>query len=230
MRGSNRIIEYVGINLKSFGMKRGDRLRLLRKLRGISQEDLAAAVGCSQGMITQLENKDNVNSGFLYEIAKFLNADMEWIKTGQGRDPRTSDFIEIGYVPLIEWHEITKPLNLSNILSIKKRESIPNPLYNRSGHNCFAVKVKGDSMVSSLPNKPSFLENSIIIIDPDKTATTSDFVVAIQDHENAAIFAQIINYGSTSYLKPLNPQYPTLIIDEKTIIAGVVIAHINVLI
>jgi len=86
----------------------------------------------------------------------------------------------------------------------------------------YALQVKGDSMTTSLARK-SFQEGDILIIDPDATPTNNSFVIALLAKSKELTFKQYVVDGGICYLKPLNPQYPLIQIDDKTLICGVVV-------
>lgn len=90
------------------------------------------------------------------------------------------------------------------------------------------MRVKGDSMTAPLSHSKSFHEGEIIIVDPDKHVTNGNYVITVLPSSNEAIFKQYVVDGGVRYLKPLNPQYPIIQIDENTSICGVVSAHISI--
>ncbi|NDV11651.1 LexA family transcriptional regulator [Crenobacter caeni] len=83
----------------------------------------------------------------------------------------------------------------------------------------FALVVQGDSM------EPVFTEGGVIIV--DAVADGADplpgkYVVAKRRSDNAATLKQLTMDGGIAYLKPVNPRYPILTLDEDTDIIGVV--------
>lgn len=50
-------------------------------------------------------------------------------------------------------------------------------------------------------------------------------VIAKIPGSNEVTFTEYREDGGSRYLKPLNPQYPTIQIDEKTLICGVIIGQ-----
>lgn len=209
----------------------GKRLEFLIELRGTDQTELAKKVGCTQSNISKIVRNETVGGKiaggkFLPEIAKALHANLDWLKTGIGRDPLLYGVIDDDSVPYIEWDEVQKNIKLINLLKDKNRKVVVNPKYKVSGPNCYALKVIGESMVSTVNTKASCCVGSTIIVDPDRPASNYDYVIAIKSGNLYPIFAQYTCYGSECYLKPLNPQYPTLSMDFETIV-GVVVAHMN---
>jgi len=62
----------------------GERIRLARKRKGMTQKDLADAVGCSQQTIVDIESQEAPRSRFLTTIVRALDESLEWIETGVG--------------------------------------------------------------------------------------------------------------------------------------------------
>jgi len=91
------------------------------------------------------------------------------------------------------------------------------------GKNTFALTVQSDSMVSPSTSSKSYPLGTVIFIDPDVNAVNGAKVIAKKSKTKEATFKQYIIDGGESYLKPLNPQYPTLLVDHDTVIVGSII-------
>lgn len=61
----------------------GDRLREAMEVRGVSQPELADAVGCTQGAVSQILTGSTQRSRFLADMADYLNVPVSWLK-GEG--------------------------------------------------------------------------------------------------------------------------------------------------
>jgi SOS-response transcriptional repressor LexA len=84
----------------------------------------------------------------------------------------------------------------------------------------FALRIKNDSM------EPEFLENDIVVVDPDKQAENGSYVIVKNGQE--ATFKKLILDGSRVYLKPLNRDYkPIDMTDKEFKIVGVVIYKVK---
>jgi SOS-response transcriptional repressor LexA len=91
----------------------------------------------------------------------------------------------------------------------------------------YALRIKGDAMTAHLGNNISFREGDIIIIDPGKTPVHGNFIIALLPRAKEVTFKQYVIDGGIRYLKPLNPQYPLVEIDQSTFVCGVVMQHLN---
>ncbi len=63
----------------------GERLKLLRKRKGLSQKELASAVGTSQGHISCIEKNEKTPGGeLLISLKKFFGVNLDWLLAGEG--------------------------------------------------------------------------------------------------------------------------------------------------
>lgn len=84
-----------------------------------------------------------------------------------------------------------------------------------SGSESFALMVLGDSMA------PEFAEGDVIVIEPEGLATEGAYVLA--DPGGEWIFRQLVSAGGRWQLRPLNPRYPSIDLDDLSAVRGVVI-------
>jgi len=88
--------------------------------------------------------------------------------------------------------------------------------------NSFALCVVGNSM------ETEFREGEIVIVDPGREARSGDYVVAkINDDE--ATFKQFIVDGGNVYLRPLNSDYPIIVVpkDKSFVIVGRIVEKVK---
>jgi SOS-response transcriptional repressor LexA len=83
------------------------------------------------------------------------------------------------------------------------------------GQRAYAMNVIGDSM------EPKFPEGVTIIVDPDVQPVQGSFVVALLGDTDQVTFKQLVIDGR-HYLKPLNPRYPVMEMDDHVALCGVV--------
>ena len=82
------------------------------------------------------------------------------------------------------------------------------------GGHAFALTIEGDSMTSPHLGEVSFPTGMIIIVDPYRSASAGDYVIAKDVATQQATFKKLVHDGGRWYLKPLNPSYPTIEIDD----------------
>lgn len=76
----------------------------------------------------------------------------------------------------------------------------------------FALRVEGDSMTAQ--SGISFPDGCVIIVDPERSPQSGDYVVAKDISTQKATFKKLTTDGSRWYLKPLNSAYPAIEIDD----------------
>lgn len=86
---------------------------------------------------------------------------------------------------------------------------------NQCDREIFALQVLGDSM------SPEFNEGHIVVIDPNGVVKSGSYVLAMYHGEY--IFRQLQQEDTHYWLKPLNPDYPTVEIDNLNDVKGVIV-------
>lgn len=144
----------------------------------------------------------------------------------QGRAPyNVKDGPQIrAEVPLISWVQAGNWADVIDNLQAGDAERWL-PVSARVSRRAYALRVVGDSMVN--PNgSPSFAPDTVIVVDPERTATAGQFVVIRQNHDTECTFKQLVRDAGRFYLKPLNPQYPTLEMRDDAVVCGVLVQAI----
>ena len=91
----------------------------------------------------------------------------------------------------------------------------------------FALRVKGDSMVSPNPLEQSFPHNCIILVDPERPVSSGSRVIARYKPTNEASFKVYIEDGERKFLRPLNPTYSPVELNHQYDLIGVVFEKIE---
>ena len=85
-KSNTNVVRFINaFRLDCLSMKYGDRLRLAREHKGISQDELARLSGVKQGTISKIERGDQNSSGFDAILAHTLNIDAMWLYTGDSQ-------------------------------------------------------------------------------------------------------------------------------------------------
>jgi SOS-response transcriptional repressor LexA len=207
-------------------MSIGKRLRAARELRGMSQDQLAAKAGVSQGAIHKIE-QFSVATKNPVEIAMALNIDPVWLSTGKGISPFSKGMQYLHavlQVPVLEWQEVSLYIKQKDKKLMENRRYIS--IVDECSTKSFAVKIKGDSMTANHGAKKSFLDGDILIADPEKQASNEDYVIAYQDgNADNIVLRQYIADGQNIYLRALNPAYEKINVDNNVIIYAVIVSH-----
>jgi SOS-response transcriptional repressor LexA len=139
----------------------------------------------------------------------------------------TSDDIELltrktTKVPVISWIQAGDFCESPDLFNPgDSDEWLPCP--SRHSKGTYALRVKNDSMTSSVPGERSYPHGTIIFVDPERAYTVGSRVVARLPGTSEATFKIYTEDAGQSYLMPINSKYPPIPIQEGTIICGVVI-------
>lgn len=153
----------------------------------------------------------------LGEISQIIGKSVQWMLTGE--DSNVEDYSDqVGLVPVISWVQAGAFCSNGDVpLPGEVDERIPSPV--RVGSRAYAVRVKGDSMVSRDGGR-SYPEGTVLIVDPDVDPDAGKRVVARIGDETT--FKELVRDAGQWYLKPLNPQYKMIPVTEEVVICGVV--------
>lgn len=221
----------------------GQRLFEARTGAKLTQAKLAAAVGMKQPTYSELE-KVGQGSAYTSAIANACGVNPLWLETGIGKKELTSTSPSVYWSTnsdLTQAQQAQEAINLiSNVSEIQKRPRVPlismihagelsdvldifhpgeavvwvEPRCSNPSDQAYALKVEGDSMESPIPGAMSIVEGSILVVDPNAAASANDYVIAKDLATQKANFRQLKTDGVRWYLKPLNPAYQMIEIDD----------------
>lgn len=202
------------------------RLKLKMKELNLTQEELAKKLGVTRSAIAHyVQGTRHPPLKQFVKLAHVLHTEPGWLQFGKSSTESTQispkhNKQKLNRIPILEWDQILSfnPNTLSS-----KQQYLNYCDLNQT--NCYAVQIKGDSMVSSSEN--SFNPGDYVIIDPHKEPAHGQFVLVCPEKKKEAILRQYIEEGGSTYLKPLNIHYPITEFKQQTKICGVVIANIT---
>ncbi len=141
-------------------------------------------------------------------IAEKLGVNVEWLTYGTGPINIESLPGSINsrwkQVPLISWEEAGDYENFDVKNATKWTWTDVE-----TGPRAYALSVNDDSMM------PRYEPGAVIIIDPDHLPKHRSVVIFKWKKTGNVSCAQLLIDGPNRYLKPHNPDYETLLIDEK---------------
>lgn len=204
------------------------KIKRLRLDKGVTQQQLADAIGISRVAVSKWESGEtkDLKRENLIGIAKFfgmtlaevldvdesMNANNSISNTEPGPDIR-------GKVPLISWVQAGAFCNAVDLFEPGVADDWI-PAVQALGPHAYALRVVGDSMTA--PHGLSYPEGIIIFVDPDYPVTNGCRVIAKLPHADEATFKVYSEDAGQKFLKPLNPQYPTIPITPDMRLCGVV--------
>jgi len=202
------------------------RLKERMKALKMTQEILASKMGITRGAITHYLSERRTPSLLQFKkLSAVLKTNPAWLQYGLSttQEPKSKNKKSepIRYpLPILPWNTIT------DFIDTRKRnteiaEWVPH-FFTDQPH-WYALRVIGDAMKAPSGNSKSFHEGDLIIVDPDKTAANGSYVVAMLPRAKEATFKQYVFDAGIGYLKPLNPQYPMVQINDTTHVCGVIV-------
>jgi len=213
-------------------MNLGNVIRRLRKAKGWTLHKMCEEIhgGIQPGHLSRIERNELLpNVLIARNIARALGTTIDLILSeSEGGHLAKIQDDPIQRVPVLSWVQAGNWTDAEKaVLPEMCDKWIVAPRANLPPR-CYALEVRGDSMQS--PYKASFPEGCFILVDPNKQADNMSYVVAMTADTEQATFKQLVTDGAEKYLKPLNPQYPLIKIEQEIIICGVVfdmVCHVD---
>lgn len=205
----------------------GNRIRRAIRDAGTTQAEVARALNVSPQSVGQWVKNGLISRSNLYALSNLLDVSAHWLLTGEvdGGEAVMEAKAEYNIAPGPDIHRMVP--EISWVQAGHWSEVVDNyhpgdgsqwvPTIKSTSQRAFALRVQGDSMT------PRFPEGTILVVDPDREADNGAFVVARIDDDNEATFKQLVRDAGRCYLRPLNPQYPMIPVDEQVRIVGVVV-------
>ena len=207
-----------------------DRIKKRLRELGMTQETLAKKIGITRSAITHYLAGRRVPSLSQFEkLAEVLEANPSWLQFGSP-DETTSDKISrlmasLHPIPILSWEDAAHFKSLAGMKITRMTDWVPNYFTHRK--DVYGLKIKGDAMISPNGHNKSFHEGDIIVVSHNGVAEPGDFVVAKLEDTEEINFKQYVIDAGKRYLKPLNPQYPTMDITGRIRRLAVVTHHIS---
>lgn len=195
-------------------MSLADRLTLAMRIKNISQAALGEGIGVSQTTIWKLMNGKTSSNRKLYEIADYLNINLNWLVSGDGEMENSQQKNEIEYVGNIKEGSIkVKGAAIMGTNDVFQMDEDFNGRlkFHSDDPNAFALKVQGDSMF------PRINSGEFVVIEPNIIPRSGDEVlVRTKDGRNMIKkleFHRDYVYRFTS----VNQDHPPITIDENMV-------------
>lgn len=194
--------------------------RLLKEVHGEPRrstiEKLAAAFDV---------NTDDLYSKPLYSISE---DDAQGVGKGhEGSDSgevaqlalliRNARQLPIRPVPLLSWGQVVNWVRSMNLKNVTEFRKIAVDVSERA----FLLVQEDDSMFNP-SGFPSIPKGVTLVVDPAIQPANQKIVIALPRSSDRPVIGRLVDNGIKKYLEPLNPRYPIIEIDNKTIFLGVV--------
>lgn len=196
-------------------MTMGDRIRILREQRGITQSQLAEICNVSDKAVSTWEKGRNIpRMGAIQKMADYFGIPKSMIIENMPSTDNASTKIPVlGKIPA--------GIPFTAVEDVEGWEEL-SPSMLRGGKEFFALTVKGDSMF------PEYREGDVLILRKQDSCETGDDCAVMVNGDDAT-FKRIRRNEKGITLQPLNPAYdPTFYTNKEVIelpvrIIGVVV-------
>lgn len=201
---------YMFADMKSETL--AERLKLAMDEAGMSQAQLAEAVGIAQPSIFKILSGRTQSSGYIVNISKALGVRPEWLALNEG--PMRKN-VETNYdapypppqAPDVKFVHIWK-----DETKTKDLQAIPNDL---DALNCKAFVLDHDS------GFPEATKNAVLVVDTLEKPKVNDYVYALS-HGSYSVF-RFLPGEDGGFLSPSDPRASLLKVGETSKIIGVVV-------
>jgi len=202
------------------------RFETALKQKGITQAEFARKMGTEPQNVNQWKTRGGIPRDHFIKACNVLGVNPAWLSEGTNsitapvkETPNTYQ-VHSKPVPLISnvaagnWKDIGDDYQPND-----EKDWVLSTV--STGENAFALRIQGDSM------EPDIKDNEIVIVDPQRIATHNSIVIVIQNGNTEATCKQLIVEGGKRYLKPINPRYPIMEMQQDARICGVVVQSLK---
>ncbi len=192
----------------------GDRIRFLRKEKGLTQQELAKCIHMSDGNLSKYElDKLEPNIDSIKLLASFFNVSTDYLlglstdrtdANNTKSNPIKKSSIPISsQVPIISVIRAGYPIRAEENIEGYEYTSVRNP------NEYYYLRVTGDSMIGA-----GIDDGSLVLVHEQNYADNGDIVVCLTDDESATL-KRFRQQGRTVMLIPENPHYDPIVLDAS---------------
>lgn len=189
-------------------MSIGERIKSLREMHGMTQEDLAKICKVSDKAISTWENGKNIpRMGPVQRMADYFGISKSAILDDYFGPVKNAVSTKSLRIPVLG--RIPAGIPIEAIEDIEDWEELPASMA-RSGNEYFGLRVHGDSM------KPEYRDGDTLIILRQETCETGDDCAVLIDGDEATFKRVRLNEKGIT-LQPLNPTYDPMFFSNQEI-------------
>lgn len=178
----------------------GERLKAVRKQRGLTQAALADMVGARQGNINDIESGRNKSSKYLVGLADALSVDVRWLERGVGQIRGVGVEVVNQGAPL--------PLYDMEIIKQLAMDANYEPAMIDQLYRCPVDHSNKAYTIQLVTSLYGFAAGSILFVDPVGAYQNGDYVVCVFPDSGFVDLRQLATDGSSSYLRSLDLTIP----------------------
>lgn len=185
-------------------MTMGERIKMLREQRGITQNELAEICKVSDKAVSTWENGRNIpRMGAIQHMADYFGIPKSAIIENIAPPVNAIRIPVLGNIPA--------GIPLSAVEDIEGWEEL-SPDMLRGGKEYFALAVKGDSMI------PEYRDGDVLILRKQDSCETGDDCAVMVNGDDAT-FKRVRRSEKGITLQPLNPAYDPMFFSNEEIMS-----------
>lgn len=179
-------------------MSMNEKIRYLRKLNGLTLEEVGSAVGVGKSTVRKWENGDieNMRRDKIASLAAALHTTPAYLMGWEEDESTATSSPNAVKIPVLG--RVAAGLPITAVENILDYEEIPYSL--AATGEFVALQIKGQSM------EPRIYEGDIVIVRVQPTAETGDLAVVIVNGDEATV-KKIKILPEGILLQPFNPAY-----------------------
>lgn len=179
-------------------MSMNEKIRYLRKLNGLTLEEVGSAVGVGKSTVRKWENGDieNMRRDKIASLAAALHTTPAYLMGWEEDESTAASPPEAVKIPVLG--RVAAGLPITAVENIIDYEEIPSSL--AASGEFVALQIKGQSM------EPRIYEGDIVIVRVQPTAETGDLAVVIVNGDEATV-KKVKFLPEGILLQPFNPAY-----------------------
>ena len=179
-------------------MSMNEKIRYLRKLNGLTLEEVGSAVGVGKSTVRKWENGDieNMRRDKIASLAAALHTTPAYLMGWEEDESTASSSPNAVKIPVLG--KVAAGLPITAVENILDYEEIPHSL--AATGEFVALQIKGQSM------EPRIFEGDVVIVRVQPTAETGDLAVVIVNGDEATV-KKIKILPEGILLQPFNPTY-----------------------
>ena len=182
----------------------GERIKRLRQLKGVTQEELAKIVGLQRGAIAKYEIGivENMKQTTIKKMADYFGVKPSYLMCLEDKlDELGNPVVEVPILGTVKaGYDYLAQENWIGTIDISKKLAETGEF--------FALKIHGDSMF------PVFVENDTVVVRKQDDFENGDIVVALINGEEATV-KKGKKSDNSILLQPLNTNYEHLIFTKE---------------
>lgn len=185
-------------------MTMGERIKMLREQRGITQSELAEICKVSDKAVSTWENGRNIpRMGAIQRMADYFGIPKSAIIENIAPPVNAIRIPVLGNIPA--------GIPLSAVEDIEGWEEL-SPDMLRGGKEYFALAIKGDSMM------PEYRDGDVLILRKQDSCETGDDCAVMVNGDDAT-FKRVRRSEKGITLQPLNPAYDPIFFSNEEIMS-----------